>query len=201
MYVQVQVLAGAQASAGVGLMSWSWRLWLGPNFETRDLGELLFLRQRQTRASTTHRAIEERTTQGSKLYKMAKRKEPKAKDLKLKQPDRSGPTDKTLLDLAQEKDLFTQAKEREAEIQREKRRAAGENVAEGGEEEEEDNVMSIGAERVMESVLWTATIAMLHLTFDVLVQHQYGTELDWSAVWMRAGRAFLGKSPPSSYTL
>lgn len=167
-------------------------------FRDTRLRELLLLLPRQTQPNTTHGAIEERKTQGRKPYKMAKRKEPKAKDLKLKQPDRSGPTDKTLLDLAQEKDLFTQAKEREAEIQREKRRAAGENVAEGGEEEEEDNVMSIGAERVMESVLWTATIAMLHLTFDVLVQHQYGTELDWSAVWLRAGRAFLGRSSLSS---
>lgn len=125
---------------------------------------------------------------------MAKRKEPKAKDLKLKQPDRSGPTDKTLLDIAHGKDLFAQAKEREEEIKREKRRAAGEeDVDEEKKEEEEDNVMSIGAERVMEAVLWTATLAMLHLTFDVLVQHQYSTELDWTQVWIRTGRAFVGK--------
>lgn len=121
---------------------------------------------------------------------MAKRKEPKAKDLKLKQPDRSGPTEKTLLEMAQEKDLFTQAKEREEQIKREKRRDAGEEDV----EQEDDDVMSPGAERFMEAVLWTATIAMLHLTFDVLVQHQYNTEVDWRQVWIRTGRAFVGKS-------
>jgi hypothetical protein len=111
---------------------------------------------------------------------MAKRKEPKkAKDIKLKQPDRSAPTEETLLNLARDRDLFNAADRRTASLNR---------------GDDDDPVLSPRAERILEAGLWTATMAMLHFTFDVLVQHQYGTEIRWPQVWLRAARAWAGKS-------
>lgn len=55
--------------------------------------------------------------------------------------------------------------------------------------------MTVG--RVAESVLWCVSLAMLHLTLDVLVQHQYGmdskTGLDWWGILGRALRSFGGE--------
>lgn len=114
---------------------------------------------------------------------MAKRKEPKkAKDIKLKQPDRSAPTEETLLNLARDRDLFNAADRRTASLNG---RSSG---------DDEDPVLSPRAERILEAALWTATMAMLHFTFDVLVQHQYGTEVRWPQVWLRAARAWAGMS-------
>lgn len=108
--------------------------------------------------------------------------------IKLQQPDRSVPSEKTLFDIAQERQLFQQAE------QREKQMAKGQ----GGEEAEGDEAATLSprAERVLEAMLWTATLAMLHFTFDVLVQHQYGTEIVWPTVWVRTGRAWMSMSTP-----
>lgn len=117
---------------------------------------------------------------------MAKRKEPKkAKDIKLKQPDRSAPTEETLLNFARERDLFNAA---------DRRTAALNGRPSSSSDDDEDPVLSPRAERILEAGLWTATMAMLHFTFDVLVQHQYGTEIRWPQVWLRAARAWAGKS-------
>ncbi|KAH7144418.1 hypothetical protein B0J13DRAFT_44365 [Dactylonectria estremocensis] len=104
------------------------------------------------------------------------RKEKSVKDIPLKQPDRSGPTEKTLLDMAHGKNLFDQADARQRELDREN---SGEAV------------LSPGAERFLEAALWTSTLAMIHFTFEVLVQHQYGMEIDWPSVWGRTARAWL----------
>ncbi|KND90869.1 hypothetical protein TOPH_04527 [Tolypocladium ophioglossoides CBS 100239] len=103
--------------------------------------------------------------------------------IKLRQPDRSVPSEKTLFDIAQERQLFQQAEQREKQIAK----------GEGDEEEEEDEAATLSprAERLLEAMLWTVTLAMLHFTFDVLVQHQYGTEIVWPAVWARTGRAWI----------
>lgn len=123
------------------------------------------------------------------------RRERQGANIKLRQPDRSGPSEKTLLDFADERKLFQQAQQREKELAKKKSSAA-----QNDEEEEEDDdgevpMLSPGAERVLEAALWTATIAMLHFTFDVLVQNQYGREISWPEVCMRTGRAWLGTIP------
>lgn len=105
------------------------------------------------------------------------RKEKSVKDIKLKQPDRSGPTEKTLFEIAEEKQLFARLQQRERELRAEKK-------------EPEIEVMSPGAERVLDAGLWTATLAMLHFTFDVLAQHQYGTQIKWPMVCIRTARAW-----------
>ena len=112
------------------------------------------------------------------------RKELKAKDVPLSQPDRSGPKGPTLLDIAQEKNLFAQATARERALKAEKQ-ASGDEI--------DGQTLSPQAERVLETLLWTLTLALLHLTFDVLVQHQYGTEVEWSSVSLRTARAWIGK--------
>ncbi|KAF7559263.1 hypothetical protein G7046_g4904 [Stylonectria norvegica] len=99
------------------------------------------------------------------------RKEKPIKGIKLVQPDRSGPSEKTLFELAEERQLFLQAERRNRE-----------NTA---------DVLSPGAERVLEVMLWTVTLAILHFTFDVLVQNQFGTSIKWPQVWIRTARAWV----------
>ncbi|CAJ2506790.1 Uu.00g079760.m01.CDS01 [Anthostomella pinea] len=111
------------------------------------------------------------------------RKERKAAgDTKLAQPDRSGPNETTLLQLADERNLFEQAERRE-KSQRARR--------EGAEEDEEDAPLSPVFERVMETILWSVSLAMLHFTLDVLVQHQYAMRLVWPDIVIRAVQAMI----------
>ncbi|KAG5979237.1 hypothetical protein E4U55_005390 [Claviceps digitariae] len=115
-------------------------------------------------------------------------------EIQLRHPDRSGPLQKTLLEIASQHDLFHQAAKREHELARQKDNAA----AAATDDDDDDNhsrddqtaVLSPRAERILETALWTATLAMLHFTFDVLVQHQYGREINWSSVVVRTGRAW-----------
>jgi hypothetical protein len=109
------------------------------------------------------------------------RKEKSVKPIKLTQPDRSGPTEGTLLDLAQERNLFQQADARKREIDGVK-----------DDDGDDSNVLSPGAERYLETALWTVTLAIVHFTFDVLVHHQYGTELNFPKICTRTARAWLG---------
>lgn len=114
---------------------------------------------------------------------MARRNKDKGKaSIKLGQPDRSAPTEQTLLGLAQERNLFEQAAERERQNQN---RANGDDV-------EEPPVLSPGAERWMEAMLWTVSLAMVHFTLDVLVQNQYGLEVRYDAIAVRAGASWAG---------
>lgn len=113
------------------------------------------------------------------------RKEKRAKNIKLKQPDRSGPTDKTLLDLANERDLFKQAAAKE----RQNKRQDGE---EDEDEDDEGEGLPPGAERILETLLYSVSLAMLHLTLDVLVQQQFALEMEWFKVIQRALQALMG---------
>ncbi|KKY37379.1 hypothetical protein UCDDA912_g02597 [Diaporthe ampelina] len=113
------------------------------------------------------------------------RKEKRAKNIKLKQPDRSGPTDKTLFDIADERDLFKQAAARE----RQNKRQSGQQ--EGDEEDDEGEGLPPGAERILETLLYTVSLAMLHLTLDVLVQQQYALEVEWFKIIQRALQALM----------
>lgn len=113
------------------------------------------------------------------------RKEKRAKNIKLKQPDRSGPTDKTLLDLANERDLFKQAAAKERQNKRQ-------NGEEDDDEDDEGEGLPPGAERILETMLYSVSLAMLHLTLDVLVQQQYALEMEWFKIIQRALQALMG---------
>ncbi|KAJ4260544.1 hypothetical protein NW762_007287 [Fusarium torreyae] len=101
------------------------------------------------------------------------RKEKSAKDIKLKQPDRSGPSEETLVNLAKGRDLFAEADRRQRELNG------------------EGPVLSPGTERIFETILWTVAIAMLHFTFDVLVQQQFAMDIEWPVVIKRTFTAWL----------
>jgi hypothetical protein len=112
------------------------------------------------------------------------RRERKANsEIKLAHPDRSLPSEKTLLEIAQEQQLFEQA-DRHPANQRKRRNDAGGSEAE----------LSPIAERIMDTLLWTVCLAMLHFTLDVLVQNQYAMEISWPQVTNRALIAFVGKT-------
>lgn len=129
-----------------------------------------------------------------------KRREKDASNIKLKHPDRSGPSEPTLLQLADERNLFQQALDREKELKRQKTRASkssGESDSDEDDDEKEAEVAGLPprVEQIMDTLLWTISLSMLHFTLDVLVQNQYAVELSWHDVSVRTGRAFLGMSP------
>ncbi|RWA10647.1 hypothetical protein EKO27_g4454 [Xylaria grammica] len=99
--------------------------------------------------------------------------------IKLARPDRSAPSDKTLLDIAQEHHLFEQADQHPAN------RRNRNNGGEGGSHDD-DGELSPTADRILETLLWTVSLAMLHFTLDVLVQHQYAMEISWPQITTRA---------------
>jgi hypothetical protein len=129
-----------------------------------------------------------------------KRKEASPSGIKLRQPDRTGPTQETLLDIAQKRNLFAQAKEKEDA----NKRAAGKAIRSSDEEgDDEEAALSPTAERIMETLLWTVSLAMLHFTLDVLVQHQYSmNRVQWPKVCTRAVQAWMGAflPPPTVLT-
>ncbi|KAH6839405.1 hypothetical protein B0I37DRAFT_233615 [Chaetomium sp. MPI-CAGE-AT-0009] len=122
-----------------------------------------------------------------------RRRERSPSNLKLKQPDRSGPSEKTLLQLAEERGLFDQAKKREDEIEKEARLVPIPRPSKNGEEDDDEEAgLPPTVERVLETVLWSVSLAMFHFTLDVLVQHQYSVDrIVWPKVWVRFIQALL----------
>ncbi|CAN8096346.1 unnamed protein product [Discula destructiva] len=111
------------------------------------------------------------------------RKEKKRKDIKLRQPDRSGPTEKTLLEIAEEQNLFNKA---DAQHRKSKNVSqVGPNGVDGESE------LSSSADRVMDTILYAVCLAMLHFTLDVLVQHQYAMEVEYRNIVKRAFQALM----------
>lgn len=104
-------------------------------------------------------------------------KERKDAKFKLKQPDRSGPdpSKQTLLDLAEQRGLFNTQ--------------PGEKVG-----DEETGEAELVAGRIIESILWSLSLTMLHFTLDVLVSHQYAMEIEWPSIMMRAAQAYPSTS-------
>ncbi|KAM0818534.1 hypothetical protein AB5N19_04346 [Seiridium cardinale] len=100
------------------------------------------------------------------------RKERKAAQIPLSQPDRSGPSEKTLLELAQERQLFDQADVRQRKLDKKP-------IVQDEEEDAEEAEISSTAERILDVMLWSVSLSMLHFTLDVLVQQQYAVELSW----------------------
>ncbi|GAB1320878.1 hypothetical protein MFIFM68171_11088 [Madurella fahalii] len=119
-----------------------------------------------------------------------RRRERSPSSIKLKTPDRSGPTEKTLLQLAEERGLFDQAQKRQDAI----RTKAPRRPIPHPTENEDDGGADLPPviERVLETLLWAMSLAMLHFTLDVLVQHQFSVNrVVWPKVWMRAAQALL----------
>ncbi|KAI0004768.1 hypothetical protein F4779DRAFT_68319 [Xylariaceae sp. FL0662B] len=106
-----------------------------------------------------------------------------ASKIKLAHPDRSGPTEATLLQLAQDRELFEKA-------DRQKRRQHG-NSQDAEEAEGDGEPLSPTTERVMDAILWSLSLSMLHFTLDVLVQHQYAVAISWPKIVTRTTQAFL----------
>ncbi|KAI1435140.1 hypothetical protein GGR50DRAFT_348385 [Xylaria sp. CBS 124048] len=113
-----------------------------------------------------------------------------AAEIKLAQPDRSGPSEKTLLDLALERNLFDQADQHPANR---RKGGPGPRNGNGKDGDDDDAKLSPTAERVMETILWTVSLAMLHFTLDVLVQHQYAMDIVWHQIVTRSLLALVGK--------
>ncbi|EEY21656.1 conserved hypothetical protein [Verticillium alfalfae VaMs.102] len=128
------------------------------------------------------------------MGKMARqRREKAAGTIKLAHPDRSDPTEDTLLQMAHERGLFQQA---DADP---RNKTTSRSTPAANSEDEDDAAdadadgtgeLSPTAERIMDSLLWTVSLAMLHFTLDVVVQHQYGIDIDWHAIILRALQAF-----------
>lgn len=118
-----------------------------------------------------------------------KRRDKSPSGIELKHPDRSGPTEKTLLQLAEERKLFEQAKKRQDAIRKKQAKDA-----DGGDGGDDGPGLPPAVERVLETLLWSVSLSMLHFTLDVLVQHQYSVDkVVWSKVCLRTSQALLGK--------
>lgn len=124
---------------------------------------------------------------------MARKRKADPVKIELKQPDRSGPSDKTLLDIASERNLFRQADEKQRENDLKKHGWSAVAAADTTEEDEAES-LSPQAERILDTLLWGVSLAMLHFTFDVLVQNQFAMEITWPKVFTRAFQALLGRS-------
>lgn len=152
-----------------------------------------------------HEALQISSCEFSTFVMARQRKEP---SIKLRQPDRSGPSEKTLLDLAQERNLFDQAKQREQENASVNRSKKADKKT-GPQVDDDDDVpdpavLSPGAERLLESVLWVSTLSMLYFTLYVLVQNQYGIMIKWDEIAMRTAISWPSKlihSMPASLQL
>ncbi|KAI3549826.1 hypothetical protein CPAR01_13691 [Colletotrichum paranaense] len=132
---------------------------------------------------------------------MAKKgtKEKRVKDPKgipLAQPDRSAPSEATLLQMAQDRGLFKQAD----------KDPRNKNLPKGAvridrpgsedsddDEDDEEALLSPLMERIMDTLLWTVSLAMVHGTLDVLVQNQYAKEIEWPNVFSRTLIALMGE--------
>jgi hypothetical protein len=117
-----------------------------------------------------------------------------ATGIKLVQPDRSAPKGKTLLDFAGEQNLFQQADARQKQLNKARAKEAGEveedSESEDGEDDDDEaTTVSPRAERILDTILWCVSLAMLHFTLDVLVQNQYAVEIEWHVVIKRSLQA------------
>lgn len=127
------------------------------------------------------------------------RKERKAAQMPLAQPDRSAPSNKTLLELAQERQLFEQADVRQRKLDgkppaRAPQHGADEEDADDEDEDEEEEgsaELSSSAERMLDVLLWAISLSMLHFTLDVLVQHQYAVRISWVQIISRTATAIF----------
>jgi len=102
---------------------------------------------------------------------------------KLAQPDKSGPTEKTLLDIAKERNLFKQADKRQAKLAR---GTAGTDSDESDDDDDENDTSPTSVDRFLEAFLWRTSLSMLHFSLDVLVYRQYAMEFSWHELVVRS---------------
>ncbi|PBP18116.1 hypothetical protein BUE80_DR010994 [Diplocarpon rosae] len=114
---------------------------------------------------------------------MARNRKEKAPQIPLSHPDRSGPgAHPTLLDIAAQRGILRDYAGKPDTANLAPRRRARDDEL-GGEEE-----ALVG--RLGESVLWSISLSMLHLTLDVLITHQYAAEnIVWPEIIWRAVQA------------
>jgi hypothetical protein len=102
--------------------------------------------------------------------------------LKLAQPDRSKPKEKTLLDIYEEKkELLNQGQPFDPKYEDGLPRGESGNILDVGLGETEP----MGP--VGDAVFWTVCLCMVHFTLDVLVYSQFAQDIVWSAIWKRTG--------------
>ncbi|KAH7629386.1 hypothetical protein B0T09DRAFT_155523 [Sordaria sp. MPI-SDFR-AT-0083] len=121
---------------------------------------------------------------------MGRKRAESPSNIKFQHPDRSGPKEKTLLELAEERGLFAQAQKKQEE--NDKTKAKIKKIPIKPNEGNYDELLSPGAERFLETTLYTISLTMLHFTLDVLVQNQYSVDrIVWPKVWTRALQALF----------
>lgn len=98
----------------------------------------------------------------------------------LKHPDRSGPKGKTLFELAEER-------QRELDKGKPRKWNLDSDNTPAGERpfNDEEPIGPLG-----NAILYSVSLAALHLTFDVIVYSQYREEVIWSEILKRAGTAW-----------
>ncbi|KAK3691984.1 hypothetical protein B0T22DRAFT_495314 [Podospora appendiculata] len=119
-----------------------------------------------------------------------------ADSIQLKHADRSGPTKQTLLELADQRGLFEKAKQKQEANDRaagrRPRPAAAQDADADTDDEDEGIELPPLAERILETMLWSVSLSVLHFTLDVLVQHQYSPDsVSWPKVCIRTAQALL----------
>ncbi len=107
--------------------------------------------------------------------------------IELAQPDRSGPKGKTLFELAEERQgLLDKGKPfPKATI----------NTPSRDDDTHKANIVEEIDEPIGplgQAVFFTSTLAMLHFTLDVLVQHQYKQDIEWGTIVRRTGMVVPG---------
>jgi hypothetical protein len=117
------------------------------------------------------------------LCKMPRQRPPKGaseRKIPLQQPDHSRPdiSKETLFDIAEKHGLLKESN--------------GSSIQANDGFAEETSDPPIG--RLGEAILWSVSLAMLHFTFDVLVQHQYAVEISWKKIFTTSLQAFGGES-------
>ena len=101
-------------------------------------------------------------------------------NIKMAQPDRSGPKSKTLLDLYEEKkSLLEHGQPFDSKYEDGLARDEGGNILEAGLGDGEP----IGP--VGNAIFWSISLAMIHFTLDVLVYNQYRQDLEWWPIFQR----------------
>ena len=103
-----------------------------------------------------------------------------ATDIHMAVPDRRKPTEKTLLDIAEEKRQELMKKHPEA--------FKGQDKTPYGSPS--DFVHSEPLNAWEEAIVYSISLAMLHFTLDVLVLNQYTQGVVWKEVFIRSGKMF-----------
>lgn len=130
------------------------------------------------------------------------RKEKKAKDIKLRQPDRTGPSEQTLLQFAEDRDLFKLAdKQNRKNKGQDDKAEEDDNDDDNDDDDDDDSALSSSADRLMDTILYAVCLAMLHFTLDFLVQQQYAMEIEYKKIVERAFQALMGSLPTQSFLL